>query len=362
MQIFEDWSPRWTAWEKDNPGLQVGDRRREVTNVLIALDVTREIVDEAVAQKSQLIVSHHPLLFRPLRSVTADDDAGNLVLLLAKHNIALYSAHTNLDAAPGGVSFTLAETLGLRNVRFLAPLEQRLAKVVTFVPESAVDAVRSAMAHAGAGTIGEYSACAFEMKGEGRFRASENSHPVAGKRGEESRVPEVRLEMLVPRARISAVAAAMKSAHPYEEAAYDVYETGNPDPNHGMGAIGELPSAVSLGVFLKRVKRELGCGALRYTGGLKRQVRTVAVCGGAGSDLLPDALRERADVFITADVRYHAFHTAGSAIALVDAGHWETEQVVLKQIAGRIRAEAGKTREALTVRVTKHCTNPIQTM
>jgi dinuclear metal center YbgI/SA1388 family protein len=356
-QMIESWAPKWTAWERDNVGLQVGDRTRNVTSVLVALDVTEQIVREARAKNVGLIVSHHPLLFQPPTAVTASTDIGRLILQLVKSKIALYSAHTNLDFTKHGVSFALAERLGLTNIRFLSPLKGTRAKIVVFVPQGHVDGVAGAMSAAGAGVIGEYESCSFRLSGTGTFRGSLETRPFIGQAGQLETAEEVRLEMIAPRARVQAIVTAMKRVHPYEEVAYDVYPLDNDDPNYGMGAIGELKRPRPLKAFLQHTKRALKAEALRYTGDPRRRVKTVAVCGGSGSELLPVALSRNADVFITADIRYHTFHATGG-LALVDAGHWETEHVILEPLAERLRQAARERKERLQVYVTRYSTNP----
>jgi dinuclear metal center YbgI/SA1388 family protein len=362
IEVFEEWAPKWVAWEKDNVGLQVGDKQRTITRVLVTLDVTKQTVAEAIAKKTELIVSHHPLLFRPPSTITTNDTIGELVLQLAEHGIALFSAHTNLDFAQGGVSFALAKTLKLEDVRFLSPLKNSLAKIAVFVPEGHVEHVMHAMAKEGAGIIGEYSSCSFRMNGRGSFRASSTSNPFIGKRGNLEFVEETRLEMIAPRANVSRVIAAMKAVHPYEEVAYDVYLVENPSSHFGMGAVGKLSKPQSLGTFLKSLKRTLGSDVLRFTGNTASKIQKVAICGGSGSDLLSDAIAVQADVFITADIHYHTFHSAVDKIALVDAGHWETEQFILNPVADRLRSAARLAHKPLSVYITKHLTNPIQTI
>jgi dinuclear metal center YbgI/SA1388 family protein len=358
--MFEEWAPQWVAWEKDNVGLQVGNRQKKVTKILVTLDVNRQTIDEAIAQKADLIISHHPLLFRLPSAVTTDDAVGKLVLLLAENKIALFSAHTNLDYTRGGVSFALAERLGLKDIRFLTPLKNSLAKIIVFVPDGYVGRVMDAMAHAGAGVLGNYSSCSFGTKGTGSFYGRPAATPFLGTSGTLESVEETRLEMITPRAAISRVITALKGVHPYEEPAYDIYFIENTNPNFGMGAFGRLQKPEPLELFLKSVKRLLGVHALRYTGKTTHTVQNIAVCGGAGSDLLPDALSAEADVFITADVRYHTFQKASDAIALIDAGHWETEHVILKPIAARLKAAARTAHEPLNVLIAKHNTNPMK--
>ncbi len=357
--IIEEWAPKWIAWERDNVGLQVGDASRTIKKVLVALDVTEQIAAEAVAKKVDLIISHHPLLFRPAAAITAADDIGRIILKLVEKKIAVYSAHTNLDFTRDGVSFILAKKLELRNIRFLSPLHGLLAKIAVFVPPSHVDEVANAMAKAGAGMIGEYTSCSFRLQGTGTFRGSEKTHPFFGKPGQLEQAEEVRLEMIAPRARTAAIVAAMKEAHPYEEVAYDIYPLENSDPNYGMGAIGELKKLQSLKSFLTWIKKSLNAEGLRYTGNPDRLVKKVAVCGGSGSDLLRAVLDEGADVFVTSDVRYHTFHTAAHRIALIDAGHWETEHGILEPLAERLRQAAKIRGRRLSVLVTQHSTNPM---
>ncbi|OGU18517.1 MAG: Nif3-like dinuclear metal center hexameric protein [Ignavibacteria bacterium GWA2_55_25] len=356
--FFETWAPPWTAWERDVIGLQIGDRERRVRRVLVALDVTRGVVKEAIAKKADLIVSHHPLLFHPPSSITTGDELGRLLLTLAEKRMAVYSAHTNLDSVRGGVSFALAEALGLRGIEFLAPLKDTLVKIAVFVPSGHVDTVAGAMSKAGAGAIGKYDSCSFRTVGTGTFRGSEDSNPFLGQKGKLESVEETRVEMIAPRANISSILTAMKAVHPYEEVAYDVYPLQNTDPEHGMGAVGTLAKSVTLGSFLKKIKAALRAEAVRYSGRLNRQVQRVAVCGGSGSDLLRDALATHADAFVTADVKYHAFHEAGDRLTLIDPGHWETEHVILKPIAERLKRHARTTGEPLEVFTTNIRTNP----
>ncbi|HEX9615655.1 MAG TPA: Nif3-like dinuclear metal center hexameric protein, partial [Bacteroidota bacterium] len=225
--IMEQWAPRWIAWDRDNVGLQIGDRKSDVRRIHICLDVTREIVDEAIRKKADLIVSHHPLLFHPPKSITTSDLRGELILRLAEQRIALYSAHTNLDFTRGGVSYALAQALGLRNVKFLSSLKGLMVKLAVFVPQESVTKVMEAMAGAGAGTIGNYSHCSFQIDGRGTFLGSESSKPAVGAQGVLETVQEARLEMILPRAATNDVVRAMKSAHPYEEVAFDLYPLDN---------------------------------------------------------------------------------------------------------------------------------------
>lgn len=356
--ILEEWAPRSIAWDGDNIGLQVGRGDAAVRGILVALEATDAVILEARRRRASLIVSHHPLVFRPLRAVATDTPEGRRIGELLRAGIALYAAHTNLDFASGGTSFALAERLGIESPGFLRAPYTLQKKIVTFVPEADVERVAGAMAAAGAGAIGNYEACSFRITGEGTFRGNASSNPAVGRRGALERVRETRLEMVVPGPRVAAVAAALRGAHPYEEAAYDTYPIDSPSREYGMGVVGELDRPLTLRAFLERVRRSLGVEHLRYTGDPGRKVRRVAACGGSGADLLPAAVAAGADAFVTADVKYHAFHDSTGSIALIDAGHYETEVPVVRSLARRLAARLRGT--GITVSSTRIRTNPVR--
>ncbi len=327
---LEAWASPGSAQSYDNVGLQVGDPAQSVRRALLALDLTPAVLEEARALKAELIITHHPLLFRPLRQLTPDALVSSLAFRLVTSGIALYSVHTNLDAAPGGVSFALAEHLGLKDVQFLAKMEQALYKLVTFVPASHFEQVREALAEAGAGRIGNYEACAFAMQGTGYFRPGDMARPFIGEPGKLEAAEELRLEVEVARWDLPRVLAAMRAAHPYEEVAYDVYPVEQPYTRAGLGAIGRLEKPEPLRDFLERVAGRLQTDSLRYVGDLDAPIETVAVCGGAGADLIGRALAAGADAYVTADLTYHRFfevldNEGRPRMALIDAGHYETE-------------------------------------
>ncbi len=333
IKIIEDWAPKSIAWDKDNVGLQVGSLRREVKNILICLDVDERVVDEASRKKCNLIISHHPLLFRSLKKLdVGNDKKSRIIEKLIKKDITLYSAHTNLDFTKDGVSFQLANRLKLTNPKFLVNLSSNQNKLVVFVPSTHADKVAEAMHNAGAGIIGEYTNCSFRTLGTGTFSGSAKSNPTAGIKGNIESVEEVKIEVLVNSFDVSKVVATMKKAHPYEEVAYDVYPTSNDNVNYGMGVIGELKEELSEKEFLNHVSKSLKIKNLRYAKGLKSRIKKVAVCGGSGSDLLDTAIQSNADAFVTADVKYHTFQDAENEILLVDAGHFETEIPVLDEV------------------------------
>jgi dinuclear metal center YbgI/SA1388 family protein len=357
--ILERWAPTEIAWERDNVGLQVGNPMSRVRGILVSLDVTGGVVAEARRRGANLIISHHPLLFRPARSVRTNTGLGSILRDLLKWNVACYAAHTNLDFTRGGTSFVLSEALGLRSVGFLEKSYRLDHKVVTFVPADHVADVVDAMAKEGAGQIGNYTVCSFRSAGTGTFHGNALSTPVVGTRGRLEEVPEIRLEMIAARRDVPRVVRAMKSAHPYEEVAYDVYPLDNVSDNYGRGAIGTLERPVTLRTFLNTIKQTLRLPSLRYRGSPDRMVQKIAVCGGSGSELMETAIAEGADVFVTADVKYHDFHSAGERIVLVDAGHFETENPVVKAVVARIRDELRHHGAAIPVSAARTSTNPV---
>ncbi len=357
--ILEEWAPREIAWEHDNIGIQCGNPSAPVRGILVALDVTEDVVREARRRQASLIVSHHPLLFRPLSSVDTSTGSGRLLATLLRQRIAVIAAHTNIDFVRGGTSFALAEALGLRDPAFLVRDSRLNTKIVTFVPPSHVDRVAQAMSDAGAGVIGDYSQCSFRTEGTGTFLGAAASSPSVGTPGVFARVPETRLEMQLLRRNAPAVVRALKHAHPYEEVAYDLFSLENTHPDFGMGVMGDLRRPVTLSAFLRRIRRTLGSRGLRYCGTPGTTLHSVAVCGGSGADLLQQAIAGGADAFITADVKYHAFQEASGRIALVDAGHYETELPVVAAITARLRRECLKHQGSFSVRATTTRTSPI---
>lgn len=357
---MDAWAPPAIAWERDNVGLQVGDPHARVRGILVSLDVTEEVIAEAGRRGANLIVSHHPLLFRPLRTVTPSNPVARCVTALASRGIALFAAHTNLDFTRGGTSFALAGALGIAGGDFLRKPYRLQSKVVTFVPAGDADAVAQAMSDAGAGIIGTYDHCSFRTEGTGTFRGGEGSRPAVGSSGRLERVREIRLEMVAPRHAVPGVVRALVQAHPYEEPAYDIVPLENIDRAYGMGVVGEIPRPVSLARFLSAVRRALGARAPRFAGDPRMKVKTIAVCGGSGGELLEDAIAAGADVYVTADVKYHAYHEADGRIALVDAGHYETEFPVVGAVAEHLRRAIAARGNRTGVRTASRPTNPVR--
>ncbi len=356
---LEQLVPPALAWKKDNVGVQIGKKNLEIKNILVALDVTMEVVREAIAKKANVIITHHPLLFQPLRTLTSSTRAGEIALLIAEHNITLYAAHTNLDSVKWGVNFVLAEKLGLRTIEILSPMQESLTKIVVFVPQTHLESVAQAMHAAGGGTFTKYEECSFRTDGIGTFKGINNASPFLGKVGQREKVNETKLEMLAETWKIPSVLSAMRRAHPYEEIAYDVYPLSNENTEYGLGAFGTLPHAVSAKNFLTMIKKKLHVPALRYSGKTKKNITRVAVCGGAGYDLLGDALQHNADAFVTADVKYHDFQNAERDILLIDAGHFETEHHVLPVLAKKISDIVHAEKNVSKVFITQKNTNPV---
>jgi dinuclear metal center YbgI/SA1388 family protein len=360
QQLMEEWAPLDIAWERDNPGLQVGSPRSRVHGILVCLDVTDDVIAEARRRRANLIISHHPLLFRPLTSVTPLAGAGRQLTSLLRQDIALYSAHTNLDFASGGTSFALAARLGLRNVAVLHSPFKLDRKLVTFVPPDHAEAVATAMAAEGAGIIGNYRLCSFRAEGTGTFRGNEQSHPALGRAGKTERVREIRLEMLVPAAKVEAVVRALKKVHPYEEVAYDIYVLDNTHRGCGMGVRGTLPAPMTLGAFLGRIRRSLKIPVVRYTGDLRQRVQNIAACAGSGAELTGEAVRSGAEVFVTADIKYHGFQEFADRIAIVDAGHFETERPVVDAIVSYLQLKLERHGRYPRVLAARSLKNPVR--
>ncbi len=310
----------------DNAGLQIGLTDAEATGALLCLDVTEAVLDEAIASGCNLIISHHPLIFKGYKSITGKDYVERCILKAIKNDIVIYSAHTNLDNAPGGVNFKIAEKIGLKNVRILDPKESSLIKLVTFVPSAQAEEVRNALFTAGCGCIGNYDSCSYNTEGEGTFRAQEGSHPFCGTVGELHHETEVRIETILPEYKKGEVIRALLSKHPYEEPAYDLYPLHNSWAQVGSGIVGELEEPESELEFLKRIKKIFEVGCLKHNKLTGRLIQKVSLCGGAGAFLIPQAVRNGADVFITGEIKYHDYFGRETDILLAEIGHYESEQ------------------------------------
>ncbi|MFP4605394.1 MAG: Nif3-like dinuclear metal center hexameric protein [Bacteroidales bacterium] len=310
----------------DNTGLLTGNPDEELSGVLLTVDVTEEVVEEAVDKNVNFILAHHPLIFKGLKSLTGKNHVERTVIKAIQNGIAIYAAHTNLDNAHNGVNFKLAEKLGLENTAILQPFKDELVKLVFFVPHEHANTVREAVFAAGAGKIGEYDACSYNLDGQGSFRPGEGTDPFVGEKGKLHFEPETRVETIMPRYLTSKVVKAMIEAHPYEEVAYDLYPLLNEYNQAGSGMIGTLKNAVPEDEFLSLLKEKFNAQCIKYTS-FDKPIQTVAICGGSGSFLLSKAISSGADAFITADLKYHQFFDAEDKILLADIGHFESEEV-----------------------------------
>lgn len=359
IKYLEEWAPKGIAWDKDNVGLQVGDPEIKIKNVLLSLDLKEKVIESAIKENCNLIITHHPLLFYPLKNLDYSKNIiARMIEKLIKNNITLYSAHTNLDFTKHGVSYRLAKRLLLKNIRFLKNLSENQIKLAVFVPESHVNIVAEAIHQSGGGLIGEYSHCSFRTPGTGTFKGSTESNPSIGTKGVSEFVEEVKLEVIVDRWKLNQVLNAMKKIHPYEEVAYDVFPLQNDNANYGIGAIGELSDSMDTNDFLGFVSSKLKTSNLRYTNSKKKKIKTVAVCGGSCGELVDEAIKQNADAFVTADLKYHTFQDAEGKILLIDAGHYETEAPILDEIKKRLESLLNENRKIKILKF-KGSTNPI---
>ena len=353
--------PPGYAEDWDAVGLVCGDLAATVDRVHFAVDPTPEVVEEALAAGADLLVVHHPLLLRPVNSIAATDWKGQVLHRLIRSGCALLTLHTNADSARPGVSDALAEALGLQAVQPLAPGGIPLDKLVTFVPRADADAVLDALAAAGAGAIGDYDRCAFRVDGTGTFRPLSGAQPAIGSVGSVEQVAETRLEMVLPRQARAEVVAALRSAHPYEEVAFDIYEVASVPGSTGLGRVGDLAGPLPLAEFVQAVARALPPTAVgvRSTGDPEQLVRRVAVCGGAGDSLIEAAARSGADVYVTADLRHHPTQEASlRGLALVDATHWATEWLWLRAAADQLVRDLGALGSTVEAHVSTISTDP----
>jgi len=325
-QLFENFAPLPLQESYDNAGLIVGNPETIIDSALITLDVTEDVVEEAVKKKVGLIIAHHPIVFSGLKKITGKNYVERTLLKAIKNDIAIYAAHTNLDSIEGGVNGKICEKLGLLNCRILQPAGSLLKKLVTFVPVDHAEKVREALFNAGAGHIGNYDSCSFNTEGQGTFRAGENTNPFVGEKGKIHHENEIRLETIFPGYIQGKVINALLQAHPYEEVAYDIYPLDNKFNKVGMGMIGYLPEEKEEKDFLQQLKDTFKTGTIKHTALLNKKVKKVAVCGGAGSFLLNQAIAAGADFFVSGDFKYHQFFDAENKIVIADIGHFESEQ------------------------------------
>jgi dinuclear metal center YbgI/SA1388 family protein len=325
---LESLSPLALQEDYDNCGLLIGDPVQEVQRVLVCLDLTEAVMDEAIARNCNLVISHHPFIFRGLKKLTSGQPETLILTRAVKHDIAVYAIHTNLDNTLHGLNAFVLRRIGVSHYGILRPKPGMLLKLAVFCPEAHAEKVRRALFEAGAGHIGNYDSCSFNLDGHGTFRGSDASDPFVGSRNERHTEPETRVEVILPRYLVQKAVAAMLAAHPYEEVAYDLYALENKMPGAGAGLVGLLDEPCSEADFLDRMKVQLDLPVIRHTQFPGRTVRTVALCTGSGSFLIQDAIMANADVYVTADLKYHDFFGMENRLLLADIGHFESEKWV----------------------------------
>ena len=309
----------------DNAGLITGNPNTPVQGVLVSLDCTEPIIEEAISKGCNLVIAHHPIIFKGLKKLTGRNYVERTVIKAIKHDVAIYAIHTNLDNIHTGVNHKIAQKIGLQQCRILQPKKQVLSKLVTYIPTEATAQVMAAIHAAGAGTIGNYSHCSFQVSGTGTFKPNEAANPHIGQANQLEQVTENRVEVEFDSHNQRAVLAALHAAHPYEAVAYDVYQLENTNPTIGAGMVGLLPQPMDEMAFLHHLKQAMQLNTIKHTHLTGRPVQRVALCGGAGGFLLPNAIAQKADVFITADMKYHEYFDADGHLVIADIGHYESE-------------------------------------
>ena len=321
----------------DNAGLIVGNYKDDVSGVLVCLDSTEEIVDEAIERNCNLIVAHHPIVFSGLKKITGKNYVEKTVIKAIKNDIAIYAIHTNLDNMLNGVNEIIGRKLGLINTQVLSQSSNNLRKLITYVPLEYVEKVRDSLFDSGAGKIGNYDECSYSSMGEGTFRAGDNTNAFIGEKGKRHLEAEQKLEVIYAIDKQSAILSSLSNSHPYEVVAYDILQLQNSNSDVGAGLIGDLENGIDEITFLKSLKITMKTDCVRYTELRGRQIKKVAVCGGSGSFLLKDAIRQKADVFITGDFKYHEFFDAENRIVIADVGHFESEQYTIELLVDKLK-------------------------
>ncbi|TDQ09549.1 Nif3-like dinuclear metal center hexameric protein [Pedobacter metabolipauper] len=355
IKSLEEFAPLNYQEDYDNSGLLIGEVAQEINAALVALDCTEEIVDEAIAKGCNLIITHHPIVFKGLKKITGKTYIERVVLKAIRHNIALYAIHTNLDHVQHGVNGVISERLGLKNTKILSPKTGILKKLVTFCPSASASVLREALFIAGAGHISKYSDCSFNGAGIGTFKAGAGTDPFVGEIGVQHQEDEIRIETIFRTQDERKVILALLEYHPYEEVAYDIYALENGMETVGAGMIGWLNEELDGTAFLSLVKEKMNARVIRHTKILPKKIRKVAVCGGSGSFLLKQAIAAGADAFVTADFKYHEFFDADKNLIIADIGHFESEQFTSALLVGHME----KNFPGFGVFLTGQSTNPV---
>jgi dinuclear metal center YbgI/SA1388 family protein len=355
INYLETFAPLTFQENYDNAGLIVGNPSDECTGIITALDITEEVIKEALKKKCNLIVAHHPIIFKGLKKLNGQNYVERCVIAAIKKDIAIYAIHTNLDNIIEGVNKKIAEKLNLQNIAILSPKENTLKKLVTFAPNKNAEAIKNALFNSGAGTIGNYSECSFITEGRGTFKAGNDAKPFVGKIGERHIENEIKIEVIFPAYLEPNIVQNLKQTHPYEEVAYDIYSLDNYQSNAGSGLVGDLAESLSEEEFFFHLKSEFGLKVIRHTSFLSKKINKVALCGGAGSFLIGAAKAAGAGVYITSDIKYHEFFDADNTIVIADIGHYESEQFTIDLLADLLRQKFPN----FAVQKTEIKTNPV---
>ena len=323
---IEKFAPLAYQESYDNCGLLTGHKEQEVTGAILCLDCIEALVDEAIQKNCNLIIAHHPIIFSGLKKLNGTNYIERTIIKAIQNNIAIYACHTNLDNVKLGVNKKIADKLGLINQQILSPKKSLLKKLVTFVPPTHLEIVRESLFNAGAGNIGNYDSCSFNLEGTGSFRGNENSNPFIGEKGKLSLEKETRLELIFETVNEATIISALKQNHPYEEVAYDIYQLENTYQNIGSGMVGELEKPISETEFLENLKSIFKVKVIKHTALTNKRIKKVALCGGSGSFLLKNAINSKSDIYISSDFKYHEFFDAENKILVADIGHYESEQ------------------------------------
>lgn len=355
LKVLEQFAPPLYQEEYDNSGLLLGNRVAEITSALITLDITGDVIEEAVENNCGLIISHHPLIFKALKSITGNNYIERILIKAIKNDISIYAIHTNLDNTIDGVNNKLGELLDLTDLSVLNPLPGVLRKLVTFSPVDHAEKVRKALFSSGAGEIGNYDECSFNMNGQGTFRGGENTDPFVGNKGETHFENEVRIETIFPVHKTREIIKALLDAHPYEEVAYDIYPLEMEFDKIGSGMIGYVKKRIKAGDYLETIKENLNIPELPYSGDKNMEISKVAFCGGSGSFLIRDAMRKNADMFLTGDIKYHDYFQAEENFVLADIGHYHSEKHIKELIYSVLKQKFSN----FALLISKINTNPV---
>ncbi|AGB41779.1 dinuclear metal center protein, YbgI/SA1388 family [Halobacteroides halobius DSM 5150] len=362
IDLIEELAAPHLAAEWDNVGLQLGDINQTIEKLLVALDLNYDVLEEAIAADIDLIVTHHPFIFKGISNINFATPQGKIIKKAIKEDISIYVAHTNYDIASNGLNDLLAKQVGVSNLQPLkVTASENLKKIAVFVPETAIAEVREALADAGAGHIGDYSHCTFQQSGIGTFKPLEGTNPYLGTKGEVNQVKEYKLETIVLESQLNKTIDKMIKAHPYEEVAYDIYPLAKEGPTVGLGRIGHLKESISLGEYAQLVKEELDLEQIKVVGTLNSKVKKVALCSGSGADLIQTAISKGADLLVTGDIKYHQAQMAEEAnLNLIDGGHYGTEKIMKEGLAEYFKEEVAANNMEVKVIESNINTNPFQ--